>query len=52
MIDGIGTFAQRIIECRETQGPFETVEQIQEVKGIGPVTSEGIKDPITVGESP
>jgi competence protein ComEA len=46
------TTGQRIIEYRETQGPFETVEQIQEVKGIGPVTFEGIKDLITVGEPP
>lgn len=44
--------AQRIIEYRETQGPFETVEQIQEVRGIGPVTFEGIKDLIAVGETP
>jgi competence protein ComEA len=44
--------AQRIIEYRETQGPFETIEQIQEVKGIGPATFEGIKDQIVVSKSP
>ena len=46
------TTAGRIIEYRETQGPFETIEQIQEVKGIGPATFEGIKDLIVVGEIP
>jgi competence protein ComEA len=46
------TTAQRIIEYRETQGPFETIEQIQEVRGIGPATFEGIKDLIVVGEIP
>lgn len=44
--------AQSIIEYREAQGPFETTEQIQEVKGIGPATFEKIKDLITVRESP
>ncbi len=44
--------AQRIIEYREIQGPFETVEQIQEVKGIGPATFEGIEDLIVVGDAP
>ncbi len=44
--------AQSIIEYREVQGPFETIEQILEVKGIGPATFEGIKDLIVVGEVP
>jgi competence protein ComEA len=44
--------AQNIIEYRETQGPFETIEQIQDVKGIGPATFEGLKDLIVVGEAP
>ncbi len=44
--------AQSIIEYREIQGPFDTVEQIQEVKGIGPATFEGIEDLIVVGEAP
>jgi DNA uptake protein ComE-like DNA-binding protein len=33
-------------------GPFEMVEEIQEVKGIGPVTFEGIRGMIAVGELP
>lgn len=41
--------AQRIVDCREANGPFETIEDIQNVPGIGPVTFEEIKDLITVG---
>jgi competence protein ComEA len=44
--------AQNIVAYRETYGPFETVEQIQEVKGIGPATFEAIQDLITVGAAP
>jgi len=41
--------AQRIVEYREANGPFETIEDIQNVPGIGPVTFEGLKDLIAVG---
>ena len=40
--------AQAIIQYREEQGPFYTIEQIQEVNGIGEKTFEKIKDMITV----
>jgi competence protein ComEA len=40
--------AQRIIEHREANGPFETIEDIQDVSGIGPATFDGLKDLITV----
>ncbi|OQY20506.1 MAG: hypothetical protein B6I35_10500 [Anaerolineaceae bacterium 4572_32.2] len=43
------TTAQRIMEYRETSGPFETVEDIQNVPGIGPTTFEGLENLITVG---
>jgi len=43
------TMAQRIVEYREANGPFKTVEDIQNVPGIGPTTFAGIKDLITVG---
>jgi len=43
------TTAQRIVEYRETYGPFEDVEDILEVPGIGPATFEGIRDLITTG---
>ncbi|MCX7682298.1 MAG: helix-hairpin-helix domain-containing protein [Anaerolineae bacterium] len=41
--------AQRIVEYREANGPFKTVEELQNVPGIGPATFEGLKDLITVG---
>ena len=43
------TMAQRIVEYRETNGPFAAVEDIQDVPGIGPATFEGLKDLVTVG---
>ncbi len=43
------TTAQRIMEYREANGPFTTIENIQDVPGIGPATFEGFKDLITVG---
>jgi len=39
--------AQRIIAYREANGPFETIEDIQDVSGIGPATFEGLKELIT-----
>jgi len=44
--------AQRIIEYREANGPFESIEEIIEVYGIGQKTFENIQDLITVGERP
>ena len=41
-------YAQRIIDYRETNGPFEKIEDIMKVKGIGPKTFEANKDKITV----
>jgi competence protein ComEA len=41
--------AQRILDYREANGPFETIEDIQNVPGIGPGTFEGLKDMIVVG---
>lgn len=43
------TMAQRIVDYREANGPFKTIEDIQNVPGIGPTTFAGIKDLITVG---
>lgn len=40
--------AERIIEYREANGPFASIEEIMNVKGIGPATFEQIKDMITV----
>jgi len=40
--------AQRIVEYREKNGPFETPEDIMNVKGIGQKTFEMNEDLITV----
>jgi|SRR3989344_1882702 len=46
---GIGpSKAQAIIDYRTENGPFATIEDIQNVSGIGPATYENIKDHITV----
>jgi competence protein ComEA len=42
------TMAERILEYREANGLFETIEDIQNVPGIGPATFEGLGDLITV----
>jgi len=41
-------YAARIIEYRESNGPFETPEEIINVSGIGPKTFELNKDRIVV----
>jgi competence protein ComEA len=43
--------AQAIIDYRETYGPFEKIEDIMKVKGIGPKTFEANKDKLAVGEA-
>lgn len=46
---GIGpAYAQRIIEYRESHGGFKSIEELQEVRGIGPKTFEKIKDQTVV----
>ena len=48
-LDGIGTtLAQRIIEYRESNGPFHSVDELTNVYGIGSTTLEKIRDEITV----
>lgn len=43
-IHGIGpALSGRIIEYREQNGPFDSLEEIQNVKGIGPVKFERMK---------
>lgn len=41
--------AQRIIDYRTQNGPFKTIQDIMNVRGIGPATFEQLKDLITVG---
>jgi competence protein ComEA len=48
-LPGIGpTYAARIITYREEHGPFRDPADVMQVKGIGPVCYEGIRDLITV----
>lgn len=49
-LPGIGpSKAAAIVDYRTTHGLFTTIEGIQNVKGIGPVTFANLKDRITVG---
>lgn len=48
-LPGIGpTIAQRIIDYREENGEFDSIEDIMNVSGVGPSTFEQIQDLITV----
>lgn len=43
-LPGIGeVLSQRIIEYRIANGPFETIDELDEVKGIGEKTLENIR---------
>jgi competence protein ComEA len=47
-LPGIGpAIAQRIVDYRQTDGPFATPEDIMNVKGIGQATFEKLQDLIT-----
>jgi len=48
-LSGIGpAYAGRIIDYRNSHGGFKSIEEIQEVTGIGPKTFEKLKDQITI----
>lgn len=49
-LPGIGEArAQAIVSHREEHGPFSSVEQIMEIRGIGEGTYENIRDLVTAG---
>lgn len=48
-LEGIGsTRAKAIVEYREKQGPFQSVDDLQKVKGFGPKLVETIRDKLAV----
>ncbi len=48
-LPGIGPkVAERIVEYREKFGPFKSVEELLEIKGIGPKKLQKIKPLVTV----
>lgn len=48
-LPGIGpALASRIVEHRELNGTFTSIEQLQDVKGIGPASFQKLKDQIKV----
>jgi competence protein ComEA len=49
-LPGIGPMrAKAIILYRQENGPFQEIEELLEISGIGPATFESLKDLITVG---
>ena len=49
-LPGIGEKrAADIVARREEKGPFQSVEELAEISGIGPGTLEKLKDYVTVG---
>jgi competence protein ComEA len=50
-LPGVGPVrASEIVRLRELRGRYSTLEELLEVKGIGPVTLEKLRDKATVGE--
>ena len=51
-LNGIGPVkAQAIIDHRKANGPFKSVEQLKDVKGIGDATFDKIKTDVSVSGS-
>ncbi|MCB9423200.1 MAG: helix-hairpin-helix domain-containing protein [Ardenticatenaceae bacterium] len=52
-LPGIGpSTAQKILNYRDENGRFNTIEELMNVSGIGEAKFDGVKDLITVGDNP
>jgi competence protein ComEA len=52
-LPGIGpSTAQKILDYRDENGRFNTIEELMNVSGIGEAKFDGVKDLITVGDTP
>ncbi len=50
-LSGVGeSFAQKIINYRERNGAFKTVQELTNIRGIGPALVENNKDVLTAGK--
>jgi competence protein ComEA len=48
-LNGVGeVLAAAIITYRDEHGPFTSVDQLEEVPGIGPSTLEELRDQVTI----
>ncbi|MEX2101643.1 MAG: helix-hairpin-helix domain-containing protein [Actinomycetota bacterium] len=48
-MSGIGELmAQEIIDHRIENGPFTSIDELEDVSGIGPATLEEIRDHVTI----
>jgi len=51
-LNGIGpAFSKRIVEYRSTQQPFQTVDELKRVDGIGPKTLADLRPLVTVSST-
>ncbi len=52
-LNGIGeSFAERIIEYRELNGGFKSIQELTNIRGIGQTLMEKNKARLTVGDTP